>query len=131
MTVRANLATRSLVQDRAQDDLMRDARLPPLTHLQFLILSTLAEEDRAGRDVRSALETFGVARTAAAFYQLMARLEGAGLVEGWYEQVVVGDQAVTERRYTLKPAGRKLVEETQRFYTSAAAGTLKKQWSNG
>jgi DNA-binding PadR family transcriptional regulator len=110
---------------------MSDARLPPLTHLQFLILSTLAEGDRPGRDVRAALETFGVTRTAAAFYQLMARLEGAGFVEGWYEQVVVGDQAVTERRYTLKPAGRKLVEETRRFYTSAAAATLKKQWSNG
>jgi hypothetical protein len=71
------------------------------------------------------------AGTSRSFYQLMARLEGAGLVEGWYEQVVVGDQAVTERRYTLKPAGRKLVEETQRFYTSTAAATLKKQWSNG
>ena len=109
---------------------MRDARLPPLTHLQFLILSTLADGNRPGREVRAALETFGVARTAAAFYQLMARLEGAGLVEGRYEQVIAGDQAVTERRYTLKPAGRKLVEETRRFYTAAAA-TLKKQWSNG
>jgi DNA-binding PadR family transcriptional regulator len=110
---------------------MRDARLPPLTHLQFLILSTLVDEDRPGRDMRAALATFGVGRTAAAFYQTMARLEQAGFVEGWYEQIVVGDQAVTERRYTLKQAGRKLVEETQRFYTGAAAATLKKQWSNG
>jgi DNA-binding PadR family transcriptional regulator len=110
---------------------MRDTRLPPLTHLQFLILSTLVENDRSGRDVRAALETFGAARTAAAFYQKMARLEQAGLVDGWYEQTVVGDQAVTERRYTLKPTGRKLVDETRRFYTSTAAATLKKQWSNG
>jgi len=110
---------------------MRDSRLPPLTHLQFLILSTLADDDRPGRDMRAALATFGVARTAAAFYQTMARLEQAGLVEGWYEQIVVGDQAVTERRYTLKPAGRKLVEETRRFYSGAVAATLKKQWSNG
>jgi DNA-binding PadR family transcriptional regulator len=110
---------------------MQDARLPPLTHLQFLILSALLEEDRSGRDVRAALEAFGAARTAAAFYQLMARLEEAKLVEGWYEQIVVGDQAVTERRYTLKPAGAKLVEETRRFYTGAAAATLKRRWSNG
>jgi DNA-binding PadR family transcriptional regulator len=110
---------------------MRDARLPSLTHLQFLILSTLADNDRSGRDVRGALDSFGAARTAAAFYQLMARLEGAALVEGWYQQIVVGDQTVTERRYTLKPAGRKLVEETRKFYTSTAAATLKKQWSNG
>src|SRR5690349_13576163 len=99
---------------------MRDTRLPPLTHLQFLILSTLAEDDRSGRDVRAALEVFGAARTAAAFYQTMARLEEAGFVEGWYEQTVVGDQAVTERRYSLKPLGRKLIEETRRFYTSTA-----------
>jgi DNA-binding PadR family transcriptional regulator len=110
---------------------MRDARLPPLTHLQFLVLSTLAEDDRSGREIRAALEAFGLARTAAAFYQTMARLENARLVLGWYEQIVVGDQAVTERRYTLRPVGRKLMEETRRFYTSAAAATLKKQWSNG
>lgn len=110
---------------------MRDARLPPLTHLQFLILSTLTDDDRPGRDVRAALETFGVSRTAAAFYQLMARLESAGLVEGWYEQVTVGDQAVTERRYTLKPAGRKLVDETQRFYLTRANQILKGHFSNG
>src|ERR1043165_5945962 len=99
---------------------MSGNRLPPLTHLQFLILSTLAEGDRSGRDVRAALDAFGAAKTAAAFYQTMARLEAAGLVEGWYEQIVVGDQAVTERRYTLKPLGRKLIEETRRFYTTAA-----------
>jgi DNA-binding PadR family transcriptional regulator len=110
---------------------MRDARLPPLTHLQFLILSTLAEDDRSGRDMRAALKAFGAARTAAAFYQTMARLEQAGMVEGWYEQVVVGDQAVTERRYGLKPLGRKLIGETRRFYTSTAAATLKRRLSDG
>ena len=110
---------------------MRDARLPPLTHLQFLILSTLFEDDRSGRDVRAALDAFNAGRTAAAFYQTMARLEEAGLVEGWYAQVQAGDQAVTERRYAIKHEGRKLVEETRRFYTTTAAATLKKQYSSG
>jgi DNA-binding PadR family transcriptional regulator len=110
---------------------MHDPRLPPLTHLQFLILSTLLEDDRSGREMRTALDAFGAAKTAAAFYQTMARLERAGLVDGWYDQIVVGDQAVTERRYTLKPLGRKLVDETRRFYTSTAAATLKRRLSNG
>jgi DNA-binding PadR family transcriptional regulator len=110
---------------------MHDSRLPPLTHLQFLVLTTLEESDRSGRDVRAALEAFGVARTAAAFYQMMARLEEAKLVGGWYEQITVGDQAVTERRYALKPLGRKLVQETRRFYATSAAAILKKQFSNG
>lgn len=110
---------------------MPDTRLPPLTHLQFLILNTLLDADRSGRDIRAALETFGVGRTAAAFYQLMARLEEARLVEGWYEQITVGDQAVTERRYSLKPLGVRLIDETRRFYTTEAAATLRKQWSNG
>ena len=110
---------------------MRDARLPPLTHLQFLILSTLVDDDRSGREMRAALASFGAARTAAAFYQTMARLEAAGWVEGWYEQIHVGNHSVTERRYTLKPTGKKLVDETRRFYTTTARSALKKQWSNG
>jgi len=109
---------------------MRD-RLPPLTHLQFLILSTLLDDDRSGRDMRTALDAFAAAKTPAAFYQTMARLERAGLVEGWYDQVLVGDQAVTERRYTLKPLGRKLVDETRRFYTTTATSTLKRRLSDG
>ena len=109
---------------------MRDARLPPLTHLQFLILSTLADGNRPGREVRAALETFGVARTAAAFYQLMARLEGAGLVEGWYEQVTVGDQAVTERRYRITRDGSRQWAAAHAFYDELARLPARVRWSD-
>ena len=83
---------------------MRDNRLPRITHLQFLVLGVLFEQDQPGRTIRRALAGYGVRRTAAAFYQMMSRLEGERLVEGWYEQINVGDQAVTERRYRIRPA---------------------------
>ncbi len=96
-------------------------RLPPLTHLQVLVLGTLLAGEQPGRVVRKALAGYGVRRTPAAFYQTMARLEGGGLVQGWYGQVTVGDQAVTERRYRLAPAGARALAETQRFYDELGA----------
>ena len=46
---------------------------------------------------------------------MMARLEKASLIAGWYEQVVVGDQAVTERRYRLTETGARLWRQTREF----------------
>jgi DNA-binding PadR family transcriptional regulator len=104
-------------------------RLPPLTSLQFLVLGTLLAGEQPGRAVRDALARYGVRRSAAAFYQMMARLEAAGLVEGWYEQITVGDQAVTERRYRLRPAAARLWEETRQFYERSGA-RARARWSD-
>ncbi|MEZ5319877.1 MAG: hypothetical protein R2752_20915 [Vicinamibacterales bacterium] len=106
---------------------MKD-RLPDLTHLQFVVLGALRESEQPGRAVRDALARYGVRRTAAAFYQMMARLERARLVEGWYEQVTVGDQAVTERRYRLTPVGRRAWDATRAFY--ARAEPARARWSD-
>jgi DNA-binding PadR family transcriptional regulator len=57
-------------------------RLPPLTPLQFLVLATLRDGERAGRDIRDTLARHDAKRSAAAFYQTMARLERAQLIEG-------------------------------------------------
>ena len=59
--------------------------LPTLTHLQFLVLGVLRADEQPGRIVREALASYGVRRSGPAFYQLMARLERARLIEGWYE----------------------------------------------
>src|SRR4030095_5862722 len=90
---------------------MRKPRLPEVTHLQFLVLAVLQGGEPAGRTGRKAIGHYGVRRAAAAFYQMMARLERDGLVEGWYDQITIGDQAVTERRYRVTPAGGKEWEE--------------------
>jgi DNA-binding PadR family transcriptional regulator len=93
-------------------------RLPKITHMQFLVLGLLREREQPGRAIREALAAHGVKRSAPAFYQLMSRLERDRLVDGWYEQVTAGDQAVTERRYRLRPAGAKLWTEARDFYTA-------------
>ena len=91
-------------------------RLPEITHLQFLVLGILLAGEQPGRAIRDAIAGYGVRRSAPAFYQMMARLERDGLTEGWYEQIIVGDQAVTERRYRIKPSGAKVWTQTRAFY---------------
>lgn len=99
---------------------MSSSRLPPITHLQFLVLGCLVHDEQPGRVIRDAIASFGVRRSGPAFYQMMSRLERARLVEGWYEQIVIGDQAVTERRYRIRPAGVRVWRETGEFYRKAA-----------
>lgn len=96
-------------------------KIPDITHLQFLALGELRAGDQAGRDLRAAVARFGVRRSGAAFYQFMARLERDGLVEGWYEQIPVGDQLVTERRYRITAAGAKAWRETRAFYQAVVS----------
>lgn len=109
---------------------MRKPQLPDLTHLQFLVLAVLHGGEQPGRVVRDALAAYGVRRSAAAFYQMMARLERDRLVDGYYGQVVVGDQSVTERRYRITPAGTKVWSDTRAFYESVGLASLKQRWSD-
>jgi hypothetical protein len=108
--------------------LIRPPRVPDATHLQFLVLSVLRGGEQPGRLIRGALADHGARRTAAAFYQLMARLEQDGLVAGAYAPVIVGDQSVTERRYRIKPAGLKVWESARAFYATvgSAAGARRR-----
>lgn len=109
---------------------MSKPQLPELTHLQFLVLGVLRSEEQPGRTLRDALAGYGIRRTGPAFYQLMARLEKDGLVDGWYEQITVGDQAVTERRYRITPDGKKRWKEARAFYEHVARVAGKLRWSN-
>ena len=104
--------------------------LPALTHLHFLVLGVLRVDEQPGRVLRHALASHGVRRSAPAFYQLMARLERASLVEGWYEQVTVGDQAVTERRYRITPEGARLWARAKSFYDDVAQLSSSVRWSD-
>ena len=95
--------------------------LPAITHLQFLVLEGLLEQEQSGRDLRHLLSSFGVRNSAPAFYQMMGRLEEAALVEGWYEQKLVGGQNVKERRYRVTRLGTRAVQDTRAFYVERAA----------
>ena len=98
---------------------MSRPRIPDITHLQFLVLGLLRRGDRPGRLLRRALARHGVERTGPAFYQMMARLEDAGLVAGEYEQKVVDGQIIKERRYALTPRGDAAWISTRAFYSDA------------
>jgi hypothetical protein len=96
-------------------------RLPSVTHLQFLVLDALSGGEQAGRDLRALLAAHGVRNSAPAFYQMMARLEDAAMVEGWYDQKVVGGQLLKERHYRIARAGSRALAETRSFYLERAA----------
>jgi DNA-binding PadR family transcriptional regulator len=104
--------------------------LPDVTHLQYLVLGQLRSHEQSGRAIRETLATYGVRRSAPAFYQLMSRLESAGLAQGRYEQIVVGDQAVTERRYQITREGQRAWTRAHDFYTDIAKLSGKVRWSN-
>ena len=109
---------------------MSKPALPVLTHLQYLVLGVLRSEPQPGRTLRKALASFGVRRTGPAFYQLMARMEKDRLVDGWYEQVTAGDQAVTERHYRITPEGAKRWNDARAFYEHVARAATKLRWSD-
>jgi DNA-binding PadR family transcriptional regulator len=91
--------------------------LPILTHLQFLVLSYLmGGEKQSGRYLREKLAEKRVLKTGPAFYQLMARLEDSGFVEGTYEQKVVDGQILKERTYRITGSGVTAWEEVRDFY---------------
>jgi|SRR5579864_6757181 len=92
--------------------------LPAVTHLQVLVLEAVKDGVASGRDLRDGLAGHGVRSSAPAFYQMMGRLEEAGLVEGWYEQRLVAGQNIKERRYRISRRGRRALEETRAFYLS-------------
>lgn len=93
--------------------------LPEITHLQFFVLTALRDGECAGRMLREQLRRRGVRRTAPAFYQMMARLEDAGLVEGAYAQRVKAGRGVKERRYRITPAGEAEWRATCDFYRAS------------
>jgi DNA-binding PadR family transcriptional regulator len=98
---------------------MSPRRIPDITHLQFLVLGVLRGGERPGRAVRRALARHGVRRTGPAFYQMMARLEDAGLVDGSYDQRIVEAQIIKERRYALTSRGEAAWTATRAFYSDA------------
>ena len=93
--------------------------LPTLSHGQFAVLSVLMGETASGRDIRKRLVQFGVRQGGPAFYQLMARLEDANLVQGWYEQKIVKAQIIRERHYRITAVGRRAWNATRQFYARA------------
>lgn len=90
--------------------------LPDLTHLQILVLKTIANDAHTGRFIRDKLAEEGEKKSGPAFYQLMSRLEDVQLVSGWYETQAVFGQTIKERHYRTTIKGRRLLQSALGFY---------------
>jgi DNA-binding PadR family transcriptional regulator len=91
-------------------------KIPGITHLQFLVLRLLKDGEVSGQTIRAGLRRNAVRKSGPAFYQLMARLEDAHLVNGRYDQKVIDGQIKKERRYKLTGKGSKAWAATRAFY---------------
>lgn len=56
---------------------------------------------------------------------MMARLEEADWVEGWYTQETIEGQLIKERHYRLLPKGRKALMDCRAFYQEAGLAGLE------
>ncbi len=92
-------------------------KIPDLSHLQMLVLECLGAQKRSGRELRQRLAQSGSKKSGPAFYQLMARLEEAGLVEGEYSQKIVEKQIIKERWYRVTGEGARAARRTRDFYS--------------
>src|SRR5215510_1444817 len=100
---------------------MSPRTLPALTHLQFIVIGALRVGEQSGKDLRRELQRHGVRRSAPAFYQMMARLEDTGWIDGFYTQEIVDAQIIKERRYRVTPVGVRAWNSTRDFYAAIAA----------
>ena len=91
-------------------------KVPELSHLQFLVLARLLTAEQSGAEIRADLKRFRVRQSGPAFYQMMARLEKAGLVDGWYTQEVIEGQIIKQRHYRVTAPGRRAWQECRSFY---------------
>lgn len=93
-------------------------RLPEITALQFALLSLLFEGEKTGRQLRHQLKRCGGPRTAAAFSQLMDRMQYAAYVQGELCPRTAGAQTVRESRYRLTDLGLIVWHAARRFYNN-------------
>ena len=75
----------------------------------------------SGIAIRRRLAEFGAKKSGPAFYQLMARMEDADLVEGWYEQQIVDGQIIRERHYKITRSGSRSWQGSREFYEKSIA----------
>ena len=96
--------------------------IPRLSHRQFLVVGLLRGKSLPGRSIRAQLRDFDVRKSGPAFYQLMSRLEDAGLVEGAYHQEIIEGQIIRERHYRITAEGLRTWEASRSFYMRAIEG---------
>lgn len=94
--------------------------LPPLTHLQFSIIDALGPNEFSGADLRQIIaKEHGIAKSLAAFYTLMKRLEDSKFLQGRYELTEIEGYRAKERFYKTTGKGMRALRETMDWYANA------------
>lgn len=92
--------------------------IPKLTHLQFIVLTSLVDQSESGQGIRDILlQCYDILPSGSAFYQLMARMEANKMVEGWYTHKLVDKQVIKERWYKATNLGLNTRRQSVEFYT--------------
>jgi DNA-binding PadR family transcriptional regulator len=99
--------------------------LPKASHTQFLVLDTLLGGDKWGRDIRVALKAVGYKSTHASFYEMMDRMEQAGLIKSRLEERDVYGQIFREKRYHLTGEGSAALDRVANFYAATRSCRAK------
>ena len=85
-----------------------------------MVIEAIGVNRISGRELRAALAKRGVLKSSPAFYQLMSRLEEAGIVSGENESKMAGGYAIKERFYKITSIGKTVAREALAFYQSAS-----------
>jgi DNA-binding PadR family transcriptional regulator len=93
-------------------------RMPDLSHRQFFIVDLVGDDEHSGRYIRDRLNDHGIKTSLPAFYQMMARLEDAELIRGFYVTTPVKGHVLKERHYKSLAHGRKQCQVVLDFYKS-------------
>ena len=96
--------------------------IPNLPHLQFAVLECIGTNRVKGHDLRTLLTHKKLFKSAPAFYQLMARMEDAGLVSGETEHRTEDGVAIQERFYRVTGHGERAIRESLEFYQRPELG---------
>jgi hypothetical protein len=105
-TLAALSVIRSL-RDAALNQVVDD--LTGVTLRQVVALEHLRDGERSGRDLRADFAGLGDQMTGPQFYRMMAGLEDAGLVAGWYEPTVIDGSSIEGRRFRITGAGESVL----------------------
>lgn len=94
--------------------------LPSISHLQFAVLDQLVRRTRGASSdrIRCLMSEIGAEREGPAFYQLMKRLEDAGLLVSSPQEFNVGGGKVIRTHYRITVEGKTAWRDTLQFYAA-------------
>ena len=95
-----------------------------LSNHQFAILSIIRASEVRGKEIRDHLKKLKISKiskSGPAFYQLMSRMEEAGLVSSKFDQRIIDGQIIKEKKYKIKAKGARSLESTIDFNNRVTA----------